>query len=489
MDHSYLGNNDAIFCPEPPGLEEWTDPLTYSECPGDVEGLCTFVHEAPISQGSPLHTLLSENQMPYNPIGLYPSKHRDCFRNYDKMDLSLADHEMYESRDAVVVYIVLTVPEISNFHGEHPAVMAEVKVTQSFSNDNVYFSNEEELTPTYQKVHKIDSCDNISVLEIATVCSISSFQDTACAQALCHLLNYYLKCMKIVSSAMMDLPEIVMDAVVFVQVTKSGQVLRPVLHRIPLVTDRHHQPFVLLASFSYTEGILGHKYPSEDLLKKQSDGNRKTDNRDKVFDLKEIKIVDKNDQLAEAHGARGGRPVHKQSGHLLMTSEQVQKVLEIRRRWEGLSPRQRRENIFDFDFYPFLTLNRDETAECLGVCATWLKDAIRAQGMFTWPGRPLRRSGAYLQGQKELLESSMARLQYTASSHPDRAQFEREIERIKQGITDSVEHRIKIVQKNVSKDYFQRFLFQNGPKFLNPTWNALPPTLHTDIVEIRNKRD
>lgn len=190
-----------------------------------------------------------------------------------------------------------------------------------------------------------------------------------------------------------------------------------------------------------------------------------------------VLIVNRHDMIAETNGARGGRPVHRLTGQLLMTREQVQKVLQIRARWQGLSPRQRRDNVHEEDFYPFLTLNRDETAQCLGVCATWLKDAIRAQGMITWPGRPLRRSGAYLQSQKELLESSEARLYYTSLEHPDRDVYRQEIIKLKRCIENSVAKRTDIVRKNVSEEYFRRFIEKGGPKFLNPTWNALPPTV------------
>lgn len=273
-------------------------------------------------------------------------------------------------------------------------------------------------------------------------------------------------------------PNFVLDIALFIQYDNSiAQTLWPIKR---LITKEELQlaecDDVFVGSIFLENEKLYHHFPSELSIKVNDEYNALPFEAE-VCQNEEVVIVDRHDMIAAPNGARGGRPVHRISGQLLMTKEQVDKVFEVRRRWEGLSVRQRKDNVVEEDLYPFLTLNRDETAECLGACPTWLKDTIRTQGVKTWPGRPLRKTGAYLQSQKELLESAEARLQFTPLQHPDRNQNEFEVERLRQNIYQSVSERIKIVQENVSKEYFRRFIENNGPKFMNPDWIALPPQI------------
>lgn len=265
-----------------------------------------------------------------------------------------------------------------------------------------------------------------------------------------------------------------LDVICFTHYFPTSQVLHPVQRSI-LQPCIFNAPFgTFLASYKFSQGKIFHHIPGkEEIIRQAKFHLENVLDRSSRNDL--LVLVRDEDIVSELHGARGGRPVHKKTGKLLMTKEQVLKIIEIRKRWEGLSTRQRRENVNDSDFYPFLTLNRDETALSLGVCATWLKDAIRAQGMRTWPGRPLRRSGALLQTQKDSLVSAQARLELTELDHPERPQFEYDVQRIKEEIHGGIQKRAKIVENNVSPDYFERFVTQNGVKYLDPTWNALPP--------------
>lgn len=269
-----------------------------------------------------------------------------------------------------------------------------------------------------------------------------------------------------------------LDVVLFVQYVPTSQILQPIKIKLPLNTkDYRYDTPLFIGSVGFHNGILLHHKPSECSLIEE----KLSQNEPKQFTInnnKNIVIsVGREDLILEKHGARSGRPIHRVTGQLLMTKDQVEKVFEIRSRWEGLSPRQRKGNVFDSDFFPFITINRDETAECLGACSTWLKDVIRAQGVYKWPGRPLRKSGACLQIQKELLESAQARLKYVPHSHPEREQYDNEVQIMKQNIANSVQERIIIVQEHVSKEYFRHFIEKNGPQFLNPTWTVLPPVL------------
>lgn len=273
------------------------------------------------------------------------------------------------------------------------------------------------------------------------------------------------------------------DILCFVQLGRNSQLLHPIQKE--LRRDQLSDPFsaesIFVGSLTLTGDVIYHHSPSAAEVEKRAKLESGTAFPPPTTGFTQNVIkVDRDEIIAEMNGARAGRPTHKATGLLLMTSAQVKKVLEIRSRWGGLSPRQRRDNVTNDDFYPFLTLNRDETASCLGVCATWLKDAIRSQGMITWPGRPLRRSGAYLQNQKEMLESALARLKYTGKDHPDRPQFESDVQRLKQSISQSLQKRLQIVRDNVFPEYFERYLREGGKIFLNPDWDAIPPYINID---------
>lgn len=266
------------------------------------------------------------------------------------------------------------------------------------------------------------------------------------------------------------------ELVVLLSVPSSGQVLLPIII---------HQPFsrnsaisiskILFAKVAIISGELFYLLPNRARVQGESNSSKTLISRPYVPSTNLLQNVDEKDVVAESNGARAGRPSHKVTSELLITPEQGQKILEIRKRWEGLSARQRRVVISAEDFYPFLTLNRDETAQHLGVCATWLKDTIRLHGMKTWPARPLRRSGAYLQCQKENLKTTLAKLNYTPRKEKKYIQLLAEADKFQRNIAECVQHRCEIVKENVSNLYFQQFILKNGAKFLNPCWTVHPP--------------
>lgn len=267
-----------------------------------------------------------------------------------------------------------------------------------------------------------------------------------------------------------------MDAIVFVQLPSTGQILHPIGREVSRKDAIVNTEGLFLGSFTLQDNHIFHHIPSESVLRQKQEGGTGSQAPPPIDPgEEEVVIVDRKDVVLETNGARGGRPSHRETNQLLMTKAQVEKILEIRIRWQGLSPRQRRDNVNNADFYPFLTLNRDETAECLGVCATWLKDAIRAQGVYVWPGRPLRRTGAMLQSLKENLESTMAALKFSDPSIGETERYEREIRRYESEIRDVLDVRVGIVRSNVSQEYFSRFVSELGKQYLDPEWNALPP--------------
>lgn len=184
--------------------------------------------------------------------------------------------------------------------------------------------------------------------------------------------------------------------------------------------------------------------------------------------------VEKSDRVVETRKARAGRPSHRLTGELLMTRHQVEKVIEIRERWRGLTARQRRTHVKEADFYPLLTLNRDEAARVLNVCTTWFKDIIRLQGITTWPGRPLRRSGADLEELKENLASAKAAMQFVQPHTPSYKRQQEKIHSIEGKINAKLQDRLKVVRGLVSEAYFERYARENGYQYLNPDWDTLP---------------
>lgn len=268
-----------------------------------------------------------------------------------------------------------------------------------------------------------------------------------------------------------------MDIITFIQMPCTGQILRPIerlISRQESLSTSNEGVFV--CSFTFQDKAIFYHSPSEAVLRERA---ARTFNVGTISDSdperEEVVIAERNDIILEANGARAGRPSHRETGQLLMTRAQVEKTIEIRIRWQGLSPRQRRDNVNNGDFYTFLTLNRDETAQCLGVCATWLKDAIRAQGVNVWPGRPLRRTGAMLQTLKENIESARAALKFSDPAIGESHRYEEDIRRYENEVRDVLTMRLEIVKTNVSEEYFNRFLLENGQLYLNPDWNALPP--------------
>lgn len=268
-----------------------------------------------------------------------------------------------------------------------------------------------------------------------------------------------------------------LEVVSFIQNFPTCQVIRPINQKITSQQISTNPLGVFHASFTMKDDKLNHFLPTEASLIQQAEESR-TNNEDvnQPCISEQVVLVGRNDIIQEVNGARGGRPLHKLSGQLLMTRQQVEKVLEIRNRWQGLSPRQRRDNVTNADFYTFLTLNRDETADCLGVCATWLKDAIRSQGVHVWPGRPLRRTGAMLQSLKESLASIKAALRYTDPNMGQMREYQSEIQRLQNEIRDVLNVRMDIVKQNVSNKYFEKFVAENGKQYLDPEWDALPPS-------------
>lgn len=193
--------------------------------------------------------------------------------------------------------------------------------------------------------------------------------------------------------------------------------------------------------------------------------------------INKIITVDKSDRVVGPRGSRGARPFHRLTGDLLMTREQAEKIVEIRERWRGLTARQRRCHVTQADFYPLLTLNRDEAAKVLAVCTTWFKDIIRLQGILVWPGRPLRKSGTQLEELKANLVSAKAAIQFVQPHTAAHQRHENKIQNLEREIANKLHERLDIVRKIVSARYFEKFIKDNGQQFLNPQWDTLPPPL------------
>lgn len=267
-----------------------------------------------------------------------------------------------------------------------------------------------------------------------------------------------------------------LDVIAFIHIPETGQLLRPIGRDILQKEVCANKDGFFLGSFYFHENSISHNVPSvEALIQREENENNNYILPQTAQANEEVVIVDRNDMILEANGAHAGRPMHKRTKQRLMTTSQVEKFLEIRTRWLGLSSRQRRSYVSESDLYTLLTLNRDETAKGLGVCTTWLKDEIRMQGIKKWPGRPLRRTGAMLQTLKENLESARAALKFSDPAIGETRRYEEEIQGYENEIKGHLKVRLGILKKIVSEKYFRKFLAADGKKFLNPDWNALPP--------------
>lgn len=193
--------------------------------------------------------------------------------------------------------------------------------------------------------------------------------------------------------------------------------------------------------------------------------------------INKVITVDKSDRIVGPRGSRGARPFHRLTGELLMTRQQAEKIIEIRERWRGLTARQRRSHVTQADFYPLLTLNRDEAARVLAVCTTWFKDIIRLQGILVWPGRPLRKSGTQLEELKVNLISAKAAIQFVQLHTAAHQRHENKIQNLEREVASKLQERLSIVRKIVSARYFEKFVKDNGQQHLNPQWDTLPPPI------------
>lgn len=403
-----------------------------------------------------------------------------CWKDATSLDetpFSLAKQDIIETaelrystgtRDSVLLHILLAAPYQNIPYATWSSLETTVKVFVSKMELQDAAFTRNEVCSMYQNSVEILTSTSSTVREVSVQLPLPPL----CEKAEERVSSVFKVYMDIDFKEEVRESILEVDCVCFIQLASTGQVLRPIQQRFKK-SEKENGYF--LGSFTWYGSHLFHHTPSDLTLRNKEFREQGPKLMHDPLEKEEVILVTGGETVAEPNGARGGRPAHKASGQLLMTKEQVEKIIEIRSRWEGLSSRQRRDNVITADFYPFLTLNRDETAECLGVCATWLKDAIRSQGMFTWPGRPLRRSGAFLQAQKELLESAEARLEFVSLCHPDRSHCEYEIQRLRQSIVESVHKRMQIVKENVSPQYFIDFLSGNGESHLNPIWNALPP--------------
>lgn len=273
-----------------------------------------------------------------------------------------------------------------------------------------------------------------------------------------------------------------MEACVFVNFLETKQYLRPInrdiVRSVFIERQSTNEPDFFLGSFAFDGIGLYHVNPSETVLQERDEKYSPTSVPATILAGDEnVLIVNEEDRVYEARKARAGRPYHRVTSELLMTRAQVEKIIEIRERWQGLTPRQRRNHVSEPDFYSFFTLNRDEAARILPVCTTWFKDVIRHQGVKVWPGRPLRRSGALLEELKVQLRSEEAALQYTNPNTPERDEREHKIGTLKTEIEKVLNERIAIVKKYVTPAYFAQYEMLHGKQYLDPTWEALPPPI------------
>lgn len=275
-----------------------------------------------------------------------------------------------------------------------------------------------------------------------------------------------------------------LETCAFITIRGTKKPLRPINRVIARHRTLSVEGEIFLGSFSFDGYSLYHISPSNTHLQETISVDPLESVRPLMLAREnQVIIVDKAEIELESKKARAGRPRHKKSQQLLMTRDQVKKVIEIRKRWQGLTPRQRRSHVSEADFYPFLTLNRDEAAKSLPVCTTWFKDVIRRQGVKIWPGRPLRRSGAELEELKYRLATARAALQYAHVGTGEHTRHIQLISSLECEIKQKLEDRSNIVAANVTPEYYDKFLLKDGKQYLNPEWAVLPP------VRTTNKRD
>ncbi|PXF50086.1 hypothetical protein BWQ96_00246 [Gracilariopsis chorda] len=376
--------------------------------------------------------------------------------------------------ECIYVYVIVAVDEqISDELWKY--LNTSLFITQPVTEEEMSVSGGQNTFACFQQVVEIPSQSSKHFREISARIFIKNYIHHTQKRFLFQLFLQVSERNSAMPSAA-GLPWDKLDVVSFIQLPSTGQILRPIGREVMHEEALGSAEGMFLGSFMMFDTQLYHHLPTEETLKQQELGQY-NDYIPRTIDSTpaDVVIVEKEDIVLETNGARAGRPSHRLTGQLLMTRSQVEKILEIRGRWNGLSPRQRRDNVSATDFYTFFTLNRDETAECLGVCATWLKDAIRAHGVNVWPGRPLRRSGAALQTLKENMESAQAALRFSHPSVGETDRLEEEVKSFERKIEEVLELRLSIVKSNVSAEYFAGFLAANGQQYLDPEWNALPP--------------
>lgn len=378
----------------------------------------------------------------------------------------------YESdTDNITVHLILSFPD--SVDGEAwNSIQSSLAVAQSVTQHDFASPFPQAALSCDQRSEEIPTSEMKLAREISASISVKHYLNSIPAR---HLFQLYLVINEKNEVNFAKCPWNRLNIVAFVQFPSTGQLLLPIETEVSRREALSSTGGMFLGSFVVQNKQMFHHIPNEPFLRRQEIGTSRQCmlQTSKPF-VEDVVIVDRKDIVLEPNGARAGRPSHKETGQLLMTESQVKKILEIRKRWEGLSARQRRDNVSPSDFYTFLTLNRDETAECLGVCATWLKDAIRSQGMNVWPGRPLRKTGAMLQTLKERLESARAALRFSDPAINETKPYEANVHRYENEIRELVSMRVEIVKANVSPEYFQRFMQENGSEHLDPTWNALP---------------
>lgn len=347
-------------------------------------------------------------------------------------------------------------------------------VTQNFIKDPVDTAPMPENTAqTTQKLLKNFGHDGKHVHEVAVSISIKNTKETKNRR-----YQFQLFCSVIEDDALrrsIPVSWTRLEVCTFVTIRGTNRPLQPINRKITKSEVAAFGNEVFLGSFSYDGRVLAHVLPSYP--------HHRTQNRDRfavhvsptVKRLSdEVIILDKCDMQREPKRARAGRPRHKKTQQLLMTRDQVEKILELRERWEGMTRRQRKFNIKEADIYPFLTLGRDECSTSLMVCPTWFKEVIRSHGIKVWPGRPLRKSGAELEDLKAQLATARATVHYSREGTQVRASNMRIVTSLSQEINQKVEQRMKIVESLVTSEYYSNFVQGDGRKYLNPEWVALP---------------
>ena len=405
-----------------------------------------------------------------------PRDFQDTVSGWSENEYSLTSHvpNKVMEQATVVVFMLITQPRECSLE-EWQRLNTNLIITHSETTSQVAYPISQNTDICYQEVIEMPNATGGLVRELSIYLNTRAHIDDSTE----NLFQIFLAVTNGSETNFLTNPSWnQLEVVSFIQNLPTCQVIRPINQKITFQQISTNPLGVFHASFTMHDDKLNHFLPTEASLIQQAEES-KVNNEDvnQPCISEQVVLVGRNDIIQEVNGARGGRPLHKLSGQLLMTRQQVEKVLEIRNRWQGLSPRQRRDNVTNADFYTFLTLNRDETADCLGVCATWLKDAIRSQGVHVWPGRPLRRTGALLQSLKESLASVRAAMRYTDPNMGQLREYQSEIQRLQNEIRDVLNVRMDIVKQNVSSKYFEKFVAENGKQYLDPEWEALPPSI------------